>query len=112
MELSFEPALIDVWRQALLGNAKTVLLGSERYPARRTPQARAAASGLCVRRERDSKAGTEPAENVPAGGNGAIWKESNAVPQRGTLCGERGRWKGDSIRRTDVNAALRLVQLV
>jgi hypothetical protein len=38
MRLSFEQALIDVWRQALVENAKTVELGSERYPVRRTPK--------------------------------------------------------------------------
>jgi hypothetical protein len=38
MELSFEQAFIEVWRQALVENAKTVLLGSERYPVRSTPK--------------------------------------------------------------------------
>jgi hypothetical protein len=38
MELSFEQAFIEVWRQALVENAKTVLLGSERYAVRRTPK--------------------------------------------------------------------------
>ena len=33
MALSFEQTLIEVWRQALVENAKTVELGSERYPA-------------------------------------------------------------------------------
>ena len=36
--LSFEEALIDVWRQALVENAKTVVLGSELFPVRRTPK--------------------------------------------------------------------------
>jgi hypothetical protein len=38
MELSFEHALIEVWRQALVDNAETVELGSERYPVRSTPK--------------------------------------------------------------------------
>ena len=38
MELSFEQAVIEVWRQALVENSKTVLLGSERYAVRRTPK--------------------------------------------------------------------------
>ena len=38
MELSFEQAVIDVWRQALVENVKVVELGSERYPVRRTPK--------------------------------------------------------------------------
>lgn len=38
MEISFEQALIEVWRQALVENAKAVELGSERYPVRSTPK--------------------------------------------------------------------------
>lgn len=40
MNLSFEQALIDVWRQALVENAKFVELGTERYPVRLTPKRR------------------------------------------------------------------------
>ena len=32
MKLSFEETLIEVWRQALVDNAKAVVLGTERYP--------------------------------------------------------------------------------
>lgn len=35
---SFEETLIEVWRQALVENAKAVELGTERYPVRRTPK--------------------------------------------------------------------------
>jgi hypothetical protein len=38
MKLSFEETLIEVWRQALVENAKAVALGTERYPVRRTPK--------------------------------------------------------------------------
>ncbi len=38
MKSSFEETLIVVWRQALVENAKTVELGAERYPVRRTPK--------------------------------------------------------------------------
>jgi len=38
VSLSFEQALIEVWRQALAENSKTVELGPERYPVRRTPK--------------------------------------------------------------------------
>ena len=38
MKLSFEQTLVEVWRQALVDDAKTVLLGSERYPVRSTPK--------------------------------------------------------------------------
>ncbi len=40
MALSFEQALIEVWRQVLVENAKVVLLGTERYPVRLTPKRR------------------------------------------------------------------------
>jgi hypothetical protein len=38
MKLSLEESLIDVWRQSLVENAKTVELGKERFPVRRTPK--------------------------------------------------------------------------
>jgi hypothetical protein len=38
MKLSFEQALIEVWRQALVENAKFVVLGTEHYPVQRTPK--------------------------------------------------------------------------
>src|ERR1700688_4004226 len=40
MEQSFEQALIEVWRQALVENAKSVELGSECYAVRSTPKRR------------------------------------------------------------------------
>jgi hypothetical protein len=38
MNLTFEQALTEVWRQALVENAKAVKLGEESYPVRRTPK--------------------------------------------------------------------------
>ncbi len=38
MKLSFEQALIEVWRQALVESTKTVELESERYAVRSTPK--------------------------------------------------------------------------
>jgi hypothetical protein len=40
MHLSFEQALIDVWRQTLVESVKAVELGSERYSVRSTPKRR------------------------------------------------------------------------
>jgi len=37
MNPSFEQTLVEVWRQALVENAKVVQLGEERYPVRSTP---------------------------------------------------------------------------
>jgi hypothetical protein len=38
MDSSFERALIEVWRQTIFANAKSIELGTERYPIRRTPK--------------------------------------------------------------------------
>ncbi len=38
MDSPFEQALIEVWRQALVENAKTVILVDELFPVRRTPK--------------------------------------------------------------------------
>jgi hypothetical protein len=40
MDLSFEQALIEVWRQVLVENADAVELGTKRYPVRGTPKRR------------------------------------------------------------------------
>jgi hypothetical protein len=38
MKSSLEETLIEVWRQVLVENAKVVVLGTDRYPVRRTPK--------------------------------------------------------------------------
>ena len=38
MKLSFEQTLIEVWRQTLVENAKSVQLGTERFAVLRTPK--------------------------------------------------------------------------
>ena len=40
LSASFEQTLVEVWRQALVENAKFVVLGTERYPVRFTPKRR------------------------------------------------------------------------
>src|SRR5258708_22671179 len=37
-KLSLDETLIEVWRQALVENAKAVKVGGESYPVRRTPK--------------------------------------------------------------------------
>jgi hypothetical protein len=37
---SFEQTLVEVWRQTLVENANVVVLGTARYPVRRTPKHR------------------------------------------------------------------------
>jgi hypothetical protein len=39
-ESSFEQTLVEVWRQTLVENAKTVEIGTERFPVRLTPKRR------------------------------------------------------------------------
>jgi hypothetical protein len=38
VDYSFEQTLVEVWRQALVENAKFVELGTERHPVRLTPK--------------------------------------------------------------------------
>jgi hypothetical protein len=38
MNPSFEQALVDVWRQTLVENVKTVELGADSFPVHRTPK--------------------------------------------------------------------------
>jgi hypothetical protein len=38
MNPTFEQTLVEVWRQALVENAKTVKVGGESYSVRRTPK--------------------------------------------------------------------------
>ena len=40
MAISFEQALIEVWRQVLVENAKDIVLETERYAVRLTPKRR------------------------------------------------------------------------
>jgi hypothetical protein len=40
MKVSLEQALLEVWRQTLVKNAKVVELGTERYPVRLTSKRR------------------------------------------------------------------------
>jgi hypothetical protein len=40
MSVSFEEALIDVWRQVLIDNVNVVVLATERYSVRRTSKSR------------------------------------------------------------------------
>jgi len=38
MKSAFDETLIEVWRQTLVENAKTIELGDQRFPVRRTPK--------------------------------------------------------------------------
>ena len=60
MKLSFEQTLVEVWRQALVDDAKTVLLGSERYPVRSTPKRGLRQVDFVFDGNEISRTGTEP----------------------------------------------------
>lgn len=98
MKLSFEQALIEVWRQTLVENVKAVELGFERFAVRRTPrrglrQVDFTFDGNKVRGlEQNPKTKSVWAQMARSG------KKNDAVPQCGPLRGQRGRWQGDFIR--------------
>src|SRR5438105_1806600 len=48
-----------------------------------------------VRGKRNSRAGAEPAHQIPVGADGTVRQEGHAIPQRGALRGECSRWQGD-----------------
>jgi len=74
MALSFEEVLIEVWRQALVENAKTVELGTEHFPVRPTPT-----RGLRQVATRFGSWSRIPRPNH-VGTVGTVWQESDAVP--------------------------------
>ena len=79
MALSFEQVLIEVWRQALIDQAKAVELGSERFTVRRTPK-RGLHQADFTFGKRDSGAGAEPADEISVGADGTVRQEGDAVP--------------------------------
>ena len=97
MNLSFEQTLIEVWRQALVQDAKTVELGTQHFPVRRTPR--------CGLRQVDFvfdgneiRAGAEPGHEIAVAADGAVGQEGDAVPQRGALRGKRRGWESEPLR--------------
>jgi len=54
MAVSFEQALIEVWRQVLVENADVIELDAERSPVRLTPKP-FAGSRFCVRQKQKSR---------------------------------------------------------
>lgn len=66
-------------------------------------QARSAAGGFRVRRQRDSRARAEPRHEIPMGEAGAVREEGDAVPQRGAVHSGRGGREGDVVRRAKLD---------
>src|SRR5437660_1663998 len=96
-ELSFEETLIEVWRQALVENAKTVKVGGESYPVRRTPkrglrEVDFTFDGHEIRGlEQNPETKSRWAQLARSG------KKGDAIPQRRAIRGERRGWKGDAL---------------
>ena len=94
---SFEETLTEVWRQALIENADVVVLGAERYSVRLTPKRHLRQVDF-VFDGNEIRGLAEPRYEIPLGANGTGWQEGDAVPQRGSLRCERGRWQGELLR--------------
>jgi hypothetical protein len=101
-KLSFEETLIEVWRQALVENAKAVKVGGESYPVRQTPkrglrQVDFTFDGDEIRGlEQNPETKSRWARLAQSG------KKSYAIPQRRPIRGERSGWEGDSLRQSTV----------
>jgi len=79
MTLSFEQILIEVWRQALVENAKTVELGSDRFPVKDTPKRRLRQVDFTFEGKEIRGLEQNP-DQIPVGTDGTVWQESDAVP--------------------------------
>ena len=98
MNPSFEQALVEVWRQALVENAKAVKVGGESYSVRRTPkrglrQVDFVFDGNEIRgSEQNPDTKSRWAQLARSG------KKVMQVPQRRPLCGKRRGWETDCLR--------------
>jgi hypothetical protein len=98
MTLSFEQALIEVWRQALVENAKTVELGTERVPVRPIPkrglrQVDFVFEGNEIRGlEQNRETKSRWAQLARTG------KKVMQFLRRGPLRGECGGWEGQTLQ--------------
>ena len=96
MAISLEETLTDLWRQVLVEYADVVVLGTKRFPIRLTPKRRL--REVDFEFEGNAIRGLEqPRNEIPVGANGAGRREGDAIPQRGSIRGECGRWEGDLI---------------
>ena len=94
MNPSFERTLVEVWRLALVENAKVVVLGTQRYPVRRTPK-RGLRQVDFTFEGNDIRGLEQNPETKSVGHRGRGLAKGDAVSQRRSLRGERGGWEGD-----------------
>lgn len=95
MRSSVEETLIDVWRQVLVENATVVELDGNRYPVRRSPRRSLRQVDFVFDGNEIRGLEQNPDTKIAVGANGTVGEEGDAVPQRGSVCGERRGWEGD-----------------
>lgn len=77
--LSFEETLIEVWRQSLVEDVKTVELGLQRFPVRRTPKQGLRQVDFTFEDRENPRAGAKPFDEVPVGTDGQVRQKGDAV---------------------------------
>ena len=80
MGLSFEQALIEVWRQAPRRGHQGRRTRHGALPRSPESEAPSPVGGFRVRGERGSWTGTEPSDEIALGADGTLRQESDAVP--------------------------------
>ena len=80
MNPSFEQALVEVWRQALVENAKAVKVGGESYPVRRTAKRGLRQVDFVFDGNEIRGLEQNPDTKIPLGTVGAIRQKGDAVP--------------------------------
>ena len=92
--MSLEEALLSVWRQVMVENAKAVTLDEKNYPVRRT--SRSKLREVDFKFEDRALRGVEQNPDTPFALGQACpgRQEGDAVSRAAPLRGRRGRWKG------------------
>ncbi len=90
MTLSSEQTLVEVWRQALVENADVVLLGTGRYPVRRTQKRHLLEVDFVYDGNKIRGLEQNPETTFRWAQMARAGKKADAVPQRGPLYGKRG----------------------
>ena len=80
MKVSFKEVLTEVWRQAPVPERQDRRARVCELRCSTHSQTWPSESGFRVRVQRDSGAGTEPADQIPLGANDTIRQEGDAVP--------------------------------
>jgi len=95
MAVSFEKALIDVWRQVLVENVNVVVLETEHFPVRRTPDRHLRHDRISERCRRSSSPGERSC--FPTSPHRELWLDCSIIgaanlPMVGKAAPDRGIW--------------------